>query len=90
MWWTETNRKPASFHSVRTVERKLDFSKAKALRCSATNLENCIGKSGKESISWMTHQQSDEACKRDMAVMSEAILEFRAESLQRLFTPPRR
>jgi len=53
------NRIPASFHSqvLYRVEKMLDLiwialAKADGMRrCSATNLDNCIGKSGKESIS---------------------------------------
>jgi hypothetical protein len=55
---------PASFHSqvLYRVEKMLDLiwillAEAKRIqRCSATNLDNCIGKSGKESISWMSFQ----------------------------------
>jgi hypothetical protein len=57
----------------------------------AKNLDNCIGESGKESISWMPRQTwTDSGFARRRRRLNWEILEFRAESFQRLFSPPRR
>jgi hypothetical protein len=67
------------------------------LRRSATNLDNCIGKSGNESISWIALIQVFRGCKpirKEGGIFSRrkdqsVILEFRAESFQLLVKPPR-